>query len=604
MNSEKVKIITDWSKSESKKDVQSFLHLAEFYHKIVSNYAWNILSMLELLNKDSKWIWTEEHQKFFENCKRIFSSTSIVKSFDSQLDIIVKIDSSDDAIEECLTQLHEDENRYSIVYCSRKMQIAEVNYDIYDKELLAIVYCCKEWRAQLQRTEKKFIIYFDHKNLLHFTSTKQLTRRQTRWSKLLREYNFTIKHVSEEENERADALSRRSNYDESKQVIKTLLRQQSTMLKLADISTILSENEDQRIWNAYSDEDRKLLEDSKKNEYIVRNELLFINNRIYVSKKIRNDLIREYHDESIQEHQSINKTWKKIARTYYFSRMRIRIFKYIDKCLECNQNKKSWERKQELLQSLDISTISWDTISLNFIVKLSSVTNAIYETTYDSILVMIDKLIKYVIMISCNEAMNSITFSKILIKEVISKFDCSANIIFDRNRKFVFNFWFDLLKVLETIKRMSTSFHSEFDEQTERTNQTLEQYLRMYIDDKKENWARLLSTTMMIYNDTESEATDYTSYYVNFEKNISQIENNDINNSTTKLKINEIAELQKQLKKNLKFIVRRMKTSTDIRRKNHDITVEDHVFLNTKNMNFRRDSKLFHVKIELFRVIE
>ena len=293
------------------------------------------------------------------------------------------------------------------------------------------------------------------------------------------------------------------------------------MLKLANISTILLEDENQRIWNAYSDEDRELLEDSKKNEYTVRNELLSINNRTYVSKKIRNDLIREYHDESTQEHQGINKTWEKIARKYYFSRMRIRIFKYIDKCLECNQNKKSRKRKQDLLQSLDISAISWDTISLNFIVKLLFVTDVIYETAYDSILVIVDKLTKYVVMISCNEAMNSIIFSKILIKKIISKFDCSTNIISDRDRKFVSNFWFDFLKALRTIKRMSTAFHSEFDEQIERTNQTLEQYLRMYIDNKEEHWARLLSTAMMTYNDTKSEATDYTSYFVNFEKNMS-----------------------------------------------------------------------------------
>ena len=528
MNSEKVKAITDWFQSESKKDVQSFLDLAEFYHKIVSNYAWNILSMLELLNKDIKWIWTKEYQKFFESCKRIFSSASIIKFFDSQLDTIVETDFSDDAIKECLTQLHKNENRYSVVYCSRNMQTAEVNYDIHDKELLIIVYCCKEWRVQLQRTKKKFIIYSDHKNLLHFISIKQLTRRQAKWSELLREYNFTLKHVSEEENDRANALNRRSNYDESKQVIKTLFKQQDTMLKLANISTISSEDKNQRIWNVYSDEDRELLEDSEKNEYTVRNELLSINNRIYVSKKIRNDFIREYHNESTQEHQDINKTWKKIARKYYFSRMRISIFKYIDKCLECNQNKKSRERKQDLLQSLNISTISWNTISLNFIVKLSSVTNVIYEITYDSILMMIDKLTKYVVMISCNEAMNSITFSKILIKEIISKF------------KFVSNFWFDLLKALESVKRMSIVFHSEFDEQIERTNQTLEQYLRMYIDNKEKHWARLLSTAIMTYNDTESKATDYTLYFANFDKNMSQIENNDTNNSTIELKVNAL----------------------------------------------------------------
>ena len=236
------------------------------------------------------------------------------------------------------------------------MQSAEINYDIEDKKLLAIIYFLKKWRAQLQETTKKFTIYYDHKNSRLFTIIKKLTRRQARWSKMWREYNFQIIHISKEKNDRADALNRRSDYDISKKIYKALLRKNKNSLELTSYSTITIEISDvQKIKKAYSKEDLKLLEDSEKNDYFVSNELLTINNRVYILEKLRNEIIREHHDELTDEYQKINKTWEKLSRKFYFSRMRIKITTYIDKCLKCNQNKKSRQLKQDFLQFISLS---------------------------------------------------------------------------------------------------------------------------------------------------------------------------------------------------------------------------------------------------------
>ena len=77
---------------------------------------------------------------------------------------------------------------------------------------------------------------------------------------------------------------------------------------------------------------------------------------------------------------------------------------------------------------------------MNFIVKLSSATNAITDHIYDSILIVIEKITKYSIMISCNEAMNARILSRIFLIEIISRFDCPTSIISDRNKLFVSSF--------------------------------------------------------------------------------------------------------------------------------------------------------------------
>ena len=103
--------------------------------------------------------------------------------FDTKKLLRIESDASDLAIGACLTQEHEGK-QHPVVYMLRKLSPAEQNYDIYDKELLAIVAALETWRVYAEGSPG-LTIYIDHKNLLHFTTTKQLNRRQVRWSELL-----------------------------------------------------------------------------------------------------------------------------------------------------------------------------------------------------------------------------------------------------------------------------------------------------------------------------------------------------------------------------------------------------------------------------------
>ncbi|KAH9271462.1 hypothetical protein BASA83_006314 [Batrachochytrium salamandrivorans] len=92
------------------------------------------------------------------------------------------------------------------------MNNAERNYDIYDKELLAVVESFKHWRHLLQGGLHPVTVLCDHKNLEYFMSTKKLTRRQARWSLELSEVYFYNYSSSRKTNGKADSLSRREDY--------------------------------------------------------------------------------------------------------------------------------------------------------------------------------------------------------------------------------------------------------------------------------------------------------------------------------------------------------------------------------------------------------
>ena len=121
----------------------------------------------------------------------------------------METDALDLALGACITQ-ERDGKWHPIAYYSRKFTPTEENYDVHDKELMAIVDAMRHWRIYAESCSE-LTIYTDHKNLTFFTTSKVLNRRQVRWSEELGQYKFKIVYTPGKDNGRADALSRRSD---------------------------------------------------------------------------------------------------------------------------------------------------------------------------------------------------------------------------------------------------------------------------------------------------------------------------------------------------------------------------------------------------------
>jgi RNase H-like domain found in reverse transcriptase len=89
------------------------------------------------------------------------------------------------------------------------MHSAELNYDIYDKELLTIFEAFKQWCAYLEGAKHQIQVYSDHHNLTYFTTTKQLSRRQACWAQYLSNFDFVIYYRAGRLGTKPDALTRR-----------------------------------------------------------------------------------------------------------------------------------------------------------------------------------------------------------------------------------------------------------------------------------------------------------------------------------------------------------------------------------------------------------
>ncbi len=100
---------------------------------------------------------------------------------------------------------------------SKSLSITERNYEIYDKELLAIMLALSEWRHYLMGAAKDIEIWTDHQNLQYFRLPQKLNRRQARWITELAEYHFVLRHKPGVLNKKADLLSRCDDHDQGKE---------------------------------------------------------------------------------------------------------------------------------------------------------------------------------------------------------------------------------------------------------------------------------------------------------------------------------------------------------------------------------------------------
>ena len=101
----------------------------------------------------------------------------------------MQADASDFCI---LSQQGDKEELHHVAIHSCKFDAAEINYEIHDKELLAIVDSFVQWRHFLEGSPYQVIIFSDHKNLSYFQNARVLNRRQARWAQFLTRLNFEI----------------------------------------------------------------------------------------------------------------------------------------------------------------------------------------------------------------------------------------------------------------------------------------------------------------------------------------------------------------------------------------------------------------------------
>ena len=210
MDPRKLAAVAEWPVPRNLKDVQAFIGFANFYRRFVKAFSNVVAAMIALTKKGIPFIWSEECQRSFDELKSRFVTAPVLQHFDPEKDIDIECDASDWMVGGVMSQKDDDGVLHPVAFFSKKHSPAECNYEIYDKELLAIVRCFEEWRPELEGTKNPINVLSDHKNLEYYMTTKQLSRRQARWSEFLSRFNFKITYRPGKLGGKPDAFTRRS----------------------------------------------------------------------------------------------------------------------------------------------------------------------------------------------------------------------------------------------------------------------------------------------------------------------------------------------------------------------------------------------------------
>ncbi|KAK3535600.1 hypothetical protein QTP70_017138, partial [Hemibagrus guttatus] len=174
---------------------------------VACSYHGPLTSLLR--GKPKKLTWTDQARTAFQQLKNCFTTAPILWHPDPDLPFVVEVDASSSGLGAVLSQHHGEPGKlHPCAFYSRKLTVVEVNYDVGNRELLAIKAVLKEWRHWLEGAHHPFQVLTDHRNLEYLRGAKQLNPWQARWAMFFTRFVFTVTYRPESKNGKADALSR------------------------------------------------------------------------------------------------------------------------------------------------------------------------------------------------------------------------------------------------------------------------------------------------------------------------------------------------------------------------------------------------------------
>ena len=362
----------------------------------------------------------------------------------------------------------------------------EWNYTTHDQELLAITNALEKWSHYLLGV--KFTICTDHESLKYLMTKSKISVAQARKAEKLAMYDFDIKHVRGLSNTVADALSRDNRYT------RTMIGNIDTPPK-ADIYAEIRKHAN--LDDDYREKELQF-DDSK---YTVKHGLLYINNRVLIPKDagLREQFLKQSHD--IIGHPDDHRSYSHLHNLCAWDTMKQDMTKYVKSCDTCQRTKSRTTLKEGELHSLPIPTRPGQHIAMDWMTMKVRSMDPITKTTYDSILVITDRLSRLSVLIPTTTTTTKEETAKHLIQRWFSRFGVPETIVSDRDPKLTTDYWNLVAKEIGFKATFSSAYHPQTDGSTERVNRSILQILRAQLDKKSASaWIQKLPETEFAYN--------------------------------------------------------------------------------------------------------
>ncbi|KAI0997227.1 hypothetical protein K3495_g10960 [Podosphaera aphanis] len=514
--------------------------------------------LIDLTKKDTPFVWGKVEGDAFNKLKRIFATEPVLAQWDPDRETVLEADSSGYAIGGCLSQVDKQGRLRPVAYSSRRLNSAESNYPIHDKEMLSIIACLQEWQPELTSVGKPFTILSDHKNLSFFTTKRLLSERQVRYNDVLQQFRFNLRWRPGRACDRPDALSRRDQdrphgvEDERTagrilQLLPTVplypvqIQEEEQELELEktnddDIVTdeillgadrageanVFDDAELQALWkegvkndndwrrarNAVRAGERsfppdlaiKMTANIAECAVTADDVLHGRDNRIWVPdyEPLRTAIMQKTHDSFLTGHPGRDTMIGILLRRWFWPKMRDSVRRFVRNCDVCGRTTVWREAKAGFLRSLPIPERIGSELTIDFITDLPE------SQGCTNVMVITDRLSKDVFLFG-SDSIRAERCAEIFVDKYYRYFGFPRYLTSDRGSDWLSHFWKIFCKLCGINQRLTTAYHPQSNA-SERANQELYKYLRAFTCYAQNDWMELLPMAQLALNSRPNSA--------------------------------------------------------------------------------------------------
>ena len=247
-------------------------------------------------------------------------------------------------------------------------------------------------------------------------------------------------------------------------------------------------------------------------QWTISDHLLYYKNRLYIpaNEDLQTHIAKGCYDLQVAGHFGQDKTLEIITRDFYWKGLTNWVNDYVRSCTTCQQMKAPRHACFGLLHPLQVPFAAWASTSVDFITPLPE------SAGYSQIMVVVDRFTKMAHFIGLEEKATARDVADMFLKEVWNYHGLPTEIISDIDAKFAGEFWESLCKTLSIKRKMLTAYHPQTDRQTEKVNQVLWGYPRIFVNYDQNDWYHLLPLAEFSYNNSATSARGMTPFFANY----------------------------------------------------------------------------------------
>ncbi|KAL0146658.1 hypothetical protein M9458_057998 [Cirrhinus mrigala] len=421
----------------------------------------------------------------FQQLKHSFISAPILAHPDPQRPFVVEVDASTTGVGAVLSQQQQQgksNELHPCAYYSKKLSPAERNYDIGNRELLAIKLALEEWRHWLEGSIHPFQILTDHKNLQYLRDAKRLTPRQARWALFFTRFQFSISYRPGAKNVRANALSHIHSTEETQEPTEPILSEKIFVNPIQWMTPPVA-----------SDPAPEAPPDCPPH-------------RRFVPPDERIPLIHSSHTSLGTGHPGTNRTLSLLQDRFWWPRMEQDVQRYVRGCRECAMSKSPRHLPSGKLVPLPVPNRPWSHLGVDFITDLPP------SEGNTCILVIVDRFSKFCRLIPLQGLPTAWNTAKLLFDQVFRSYGLPEDIVSDRGRQFISRVWKAFFRLLGVTVSLSSGYHPQTNGQTERKIQEVGRFLRTFCTSHQDTWNQFLGWAEFAQNSLRQATTGLTPF--------------------------------------------------------------------------------------------